>query len=135
MLLAGPSRNPISSSGTVVPNAPGTLNMTGQDPEWRGHCQEWKAHLVAPVWTVMPVIFLVRDNPKLGLCHVSGSEHAGRLYLPVVWGLYNEELTFPKRNLAFIISYWEVISRPWNVLPHRNIFVHLGALATISFTG
>lgn len=40
--------------------------------------------------------------------------------MPVVWGLYNEELTFPKRSLAFILSPWEMISRPWNVLPHRE---------------
>lgn len=38
----------------------------------------------------------------------------------MVWDLYNEELTCPKRSLVFILSPWEVISRSWNVLPHRE---------------
>lgn len=41
----------------------------------------------------------------------------------------SEELTLP-RGLAFVLSYsGEVISWPWNVLPHGSVFVCLSTLA------
>ena len=38
----------------------------------------------------------------------------------VIWGLYSDELTFPKRSLAFILSPCKVTSRLWNILLHRE---------------
>lgn len=74
MLLAGPSRNPLSCSGAVVPHSLGTLSVTRQYPRQNGRIFKRRipACLLQPgLWWCSSC--LVRDGPNLGLCHLSRS--------------------------------------------------------------
>jgi len=42
--------------------------------------------------------------------------------------MFNKNFNLTERGLAFALSFWEVISKPWNDTPERSGLVCLGAM-------